>query len=37
MKASEVHLCSRNPASGVSGGQENCLEVTNPHTERFFF
>ena len=36
MKASKVLLCSRNPVSGVSGGQENRLDVTNPHTERFF-
>ena len=36
MKTYEVLLCSRNPVSGVSGGQENRLDVTNPHTERFF-
>ena len=35
MKASKVLLCSRNPVSGVSGGQENRLDATNPHTERF--
>ena len=28
--------CSRKPVYGVSGGQENRLDVTNPHTERFF-
>ena len=27
MKASKVLLCSRNPVSGVSGGQENRLDV----------
>ena len=36
MKASKVLLCSRNPIYGVSVGQENRLDVTNPHTERFF-
>ena len=36
MKASKVLHCSRNPVYGVSGGQENRLDVTNPHTERFF-
>ena len=33
MKASEVMRCSRNPVYGVSGGQENRLDVTNPHME----
>ena len=36
-KTLNVLLCSRNPVYGVSGGQENRLDVTNPHTERFFF
>ena len=30
------NLCSRNPVYGVSCGQENRLDVTNPHAERFF-
>ena len=37
MKTLKVLLCSRNPVYGVSGGQENRLDVTNPHTERFFW
>ena len=36
MKASKALCCSRNPVYGVSVGQENRLDVTNPHTERFF-
>ena len=36
MKASKALCCSRNPICGVSVGQENRLDVTNPHTERFF-
>ena len=36
MKTLKVLLYSRNPVYGVSGGQENRLDVTNPHTERFF-
>ena len=36
MKASKALLCSRNYVSGVSSGQENRLDVTKPHTERFF-
>ena len=29
-------IAPRNPIYGVSVGQENRLDVTNPHTERFF-
>ena len=36
MKAYKVLRCSRNPICGNSVGQENRLNVTNPHTERFF-
>ena len=36
MKASKALCCSRNPVYGVSMGQENRLDVTNPHTERCF-
>ena len=36
MKTSKALLCSRNPICGVSLGQENRFDVTNPHTERFF-
>ena len=36
MKTSKILLCSRNPVYGVSGGQENRLDVTNSHTEKFF-
>ena len=36
MKASKVLLCSKNPVSGVSGEQENRLDVANFHAERFF-
>ena len=36
MKASKVLRCSRKPIYGFSVGQENRLDVTNPHTERFF-
>ena len=36
MKASKVLLCSKNPVSGVSGGQENRLDVTNLTRKDFF-
>ena len=36
MKTSKVLLCSCYTVYGVSGGRENRLDVTNPHTERFF-
>ena len=36
MKAYKVLRFSRNPICGVSVGQENRLDVTNPHMERFF-
>ena len=36
MKTSKVLLCSSYPGYGVSDGRENRLDVTNPHTEKFF-